>query len=199
MRRTILVTGATDGLGRELARRAHAADWNVLAHGRNPERLERLAAELDGARMLRADLSSLAEVAALAGAVVEATEQLDVLVNNAGVGSAEPGGGARVESVDGHELRVAVNYLAPYSLTRQGQRTASLRRSGFGKRGRGRARVGSQAPASAWRWSLSRLWVAVIRRHSVRTAALPLRWKRSMPRLCLVWPNTGSIIGWRWR
>jgi NAD(P)-dependent dehydrogenase (short-subunit alcohol dehydrogenase family) len=119
MRRTILVTGATDGLGRELARRAHADDWNVLAHGRNPERLERLAAELGDARMLRADLSSLAEVTALAGAVVEATERLDVLVNNAGVGTAEPGAGARVESVDGHELRFAVNYLAPYSLTRR--------------------------------------------------------------------------------
>jgi NAD(P)-dependent dehydrogenase (short-subunit alcohol dehydrogenase family) len=119
MRRTILVTGATDGLGRELARRAHAGGWNVLAHGRSAERLERLAAELDGARTLRADLSSLAEVAALAGAVVDATERLDVLVNNAGVGTAEPGGGARVESVDGHELRFAVNYLAPYSLTRR--------------------------------------------------------------------------------
>jgi NAD(P)-dependent dehydrogenase (short-subunit alcohol dehydrogenase family) len=119
MRRTILVTGATDGLGRELVRRAHADGWNVLAHGRNPERLERLAAELYGARTLSADLSSLTEVAALAGAAADATERLDVLVNNAGVGSAEPGGGARVESVDGYELRFAVNYLAPYSLTRR--------------------------------------------------------------------------------
>src|SRR5829696_7363104 len=65
-------------------------------------------------------------------------------------------------------------------------------------RGRGPL-VAVQAAASVWRWSLSRLWVAVIRRHSVRTAARPLRWKRSIPRLCLVWPNTGSIIGWRWR
>jgi NAD(P)-dependent dehydrogenase (short-subunit alcohol dehydrogenase family) len=46
-------------------------------------------------------------------------ERLDVLVNNAGVGSAEPGGGERVESEDGIELRFAVNYLAPFLLTRR--------------------------------------------------------------------------------
>ena len=119
MRRTILITGATDGLGRELARRAHADDWYVLAHGRNEEKLERLAGELEGVRTLRADLASMAQVAALAGAVHDATDRLDVLVNNAGVGTAEPGAGARVESADGIELRFAVNYLAPYSLTRR--------------------------------------------------------------------------------
>jgi hypothetical protein len=44
--------------------------------------------------------------------------RLDVLVNNAGIGTAEPGAGERVESADGHELRFAVNYLAPFVLTR---------------------------------------------------------------------------------
>ena len=48
------------------------------------------------------------------------------------------------------------------------------------------AEQAAQAAASAWRCSFSRLWVAVISRHSVRTAALPRRWKRSMPRLNLV-------------
>jgi NAD(P)-dependent dehydrogenase (short-subunit alcohol dehydrogenase family) len=43
---------------------------------------------------------------------------LDVLVNNAGIGTTDPGGGERVESADGHELRFAVNYLAPFLLTR---------------------------------------------------------------------------------
>ena len=59
----------------------------------------------------------------------------------------------------------------------------------------------SQAPAAAiwWLWSFSRLWVAVISRHSARAADLPRRWKRSMRRLNFVCPNTGSIIAWRFR
>jgi hypothetical protein len=59
----------------------------------------------------------------------------------------------------------------------------------------------SQGPAGAiWcLWSFSRLWVAVINRHSARAADLPLRCKRSMPRLNFVCPNTGSIIAWRLR
>jgi hypothetical protein len=58
-----------------------------------------------------------------------------------------------------------------------------------------------QAPAVAswWLWSFSRLWVAVISRHSERAADRPRRWKRSMRRLNFVCPNTGSIIAWRFR
>src|SRR4051794_2617978 len=56
-----------------------------------------------------------------------------------------------------------------------------------------------QAVARACRWSLRRLWVAVISRHSVRTAPRPRRRKRSRPRLNFIWANTGSIIGWRLR
>ncbi len=66
----------------------------------------------------RADFSSLDQVAAVADRVIE-KERLDVLVNNAGVGSYEPGGGERLESEDGYELRFAVNYLAPFLLTRR--------------------------------------------------------------------------------
>ncbi|MGI8780241.1 MAG: SDR family NAD(P)-dependent oxidoreductase [Solirubrobacteraceae bacterium] len=118
MSRTVLITGATDGLGRALAGRAHRDGWAVLAHGRNEERLAALASELEGVRTFRADLASLAAVAALADEVGGAVERLDVLVNNAGIGFTEPGGGVRMESADGHELRFAVNYLAGYALTR---------------------------------------------------------------------------------
>ncbi len=69
-------------------------------------------------RSYQADLASLAEVRALAGQVSEAEPRLDVLVNNAGIGINEPGGGARQESADGLELRFAVNYLAGYALSR---------------------------------------------------------------------------------
>jgi NAD(P)-dependent dehydrogenase (short-subunit alcohol dehydrogenase family) len=64
------------------------------------------------------DLASLAQVRSMAESVAAAEPRLDVLVNNAGIGTVEPGGGARVESADGHELRFAVNYLAPFLLTR---------------------------------------------------------------------------------
>jgi NAD(P)-dependent dehydrogenase (short-subunit alcohol dehydrogenase family) len=56
-------------------------------------------------------------VRALADQVLASEPRLDVLVNNAGIGSDVPGGGARQESADGYELRFAVNYLAGYALT----------------------------------------------------------------------------------
>jgi NAD(P)-dependent dehydrogenase (short-subunit alcohol dehydrogenase family) len=119
MSRTLLITGATDGLGRALAGRAYREGWEVLAHGRSEERLAALADELPGVRTFRADLAALAEVAALAEAVQGATDRLEALVSNAGIGHTDPGDGARLESADGHELRFAVNYLAGYSLIRR--------------------------------------------------------------------------------
>jgi NAD(P)-dependent dehydrogenase (short-subunit alcohol dehydrogenase family) len=110
---TILVTGATDGLGRALAGRLHADGAQLLLHGRSPERLGALEAELPGARTLCADLASLDEVRRLAGEIGE----LDILVNNAGIGSGLPEGRERAQSRDGYELRFQVNYLAGYLLT----------------------------------------------------------------------------------
>jgi NAD(P)-dependent dehydrogenase (short-subunit alcohol dehydrogenase family) len=121
--RTILITGATNGLGRGLAERLAPSGTRLLLHGRDEEKgeqlLDQLAPTATGElEWLRADLASLDQVAALADRVLE-EERLDVLVNNAGVGTAEPGDGGRVESEDGHELRFAVNYLAPFLLTRR--------------------------------------------------------------------------------
>jgi NAD(P)-dependent dehydrogenase (short-subunit alcohol dehydrogenase family) len=115
----VLVTGATDGLGQGLARALAAAGDTVLVHGRSAERIAETLAETGAARAYRADLSSLAEVRRLADEVLAAEPRLDVLVNNAGIGSEVPGGGRRMESADGHELRFAVNYLAGYALTRR--------------------------------------------------------------------------------
>ncbi|MFJ9707764.1 SDR family NAD(P)-dependent oxidoreductase [Streptomyces sp. NPDC101234] len=117
---TILITGATSGLGRyvafELVRSGHV----VLAHGRDPARTEQLVAELrteGDAEGFVADLASLAQVRELGAQVAEAHPDLDVLINNAGVGAGTPGSGRELSS-DGHELRLAVNYLAPVALTR---------------------------------------------------------------------------------
>ena len=108
----VLVTGATDGLGRALAASLARSGATVLVHGRSEERLAATLAEIPGARAYRADLASLAEVRRLAAEVLEREPRLDVLVTNAGIGATVPGGGARMESADGHELRFAVNSLA---------------------------------------------------------------------------------------
>jgi NAD(P)-dependent dehydrogenase (short-subunit alcohol dehydrogenase family) len=118
---TILVTGATDGLGRAVARELAARGATVLLHGRDVARLEQTLSEIARAtgstalRSYRADFSSLEEVRRLAGEIDEEHDRLHLLVNNAGIGSG--GDGARKESADGYELRFAVNYLAPFLLT----------------------------------------------------------------------------------
>jgi NAD(P)-dependent dehydrogenase (short-subunit alcohol dehydrogenase family) len=110
---TVLVTGATDGLGRALATRLAGEGATVLAHARSEERgREALADLLDGpgdVRLVVGDLASLSAVRALADQV---PDRLDVLVNNAGIGF----GGEREESAEGYELRFAVNYLAGFLL-----------------------------------------------------------------------------------
>jgi NAD(P)-dependent dehydrogenase (short-subunit alcohol dehydrogenase family) len=114
----VLITGATSGLGRYLARQLASSGWQVLAHGRDPARVADLSAELGGgARGFVADLASLGEVRDLAARITAEVPRLEVLVNNAAVGFGARGEGRQV-SVDGHELRFAVNYLAPVLLTR---------------------------------------------------------------------------------
>jgi NAD(P)-dependent dehydrogenase (short-subunit alcohol dehydrogenase family) len=120
--KTVLITGATDGLGHGIALELARAHATVLVHGRDAARAEAVAAELRAAgaeavRVYLADLSSLAEVRALAAAVIAGEPRLDVLVNNAGIGSTVPSA-ERAESADGIELRFAVNYLSHYLLTR---------------------------------------------------------------------------------
>jgi NAD(P)-dependent dehydrogenase (short-subunit alcohol dehydrogenase family) len=121
--KTLLVTGATDGLGKRVAFALARRGAVVLVHGRDAGRAEALATELRAAgaaavRVYLADLASLAEVRALAAAVLAGEPRLDVLVNNAGIGTTVPTR-ERAESRDGVELRFAVNYLSHYLLTRE--------------------------------------------------------------------------------
>ncbi|WP_327138788.1 SDR family NAD(P)-dependent oxidoreductase [Nocardia sp. NBC_01327] len=120
--RTVLITGATDGLGRELAVRLGAAGARLILHGRNADRAAAVAAEVTAASghaplIILADLSRLAEVDRLADEIIAGTSRLDVLVNNAGTGGRPDG--KRELSADGNELVWAVNHLAPYRLTRR--------------------------------------------------------------------------------
>lgn len=121
--RTILITGATDGLGRALADRLAADGASLILHGRDPDKLARIADDIHTTyagvrpRTVQADLAELAQVRRLAADVRASTDRLDVLVSNAGVGSGEPDGRTRRTSADGYELRFAVNYLAGFLLT----------------------------------------------------------------------------------
>src|SRR5712691_2846240 len=120
--KTVLVTGSTDGVGRLVARRLADQGARVLIHGRDRTRGERLLKEIRAAHrgsagFLPADFSSLAEVRRLADTVRQKCNRLDILINNAGIGSGGAAG-KRETSQDGYELRFAVNYLAGFLLTR---------------------------------------------------------------------------------
>ncbi|MCG7523460.1 SDR family NAD(P)-dependent oxidoreductase [Streptomyces sp. OfavH-34-F] len=120
--KTVLLTGATQGMGRHLARLLAAHGATLLLHGRDRERLATVAEEIrkqapdTAVRTYRADLADLEQVRTLADAVLAAEPRIDVLVNNAATGGgSDPT--VRETSRQGHELRFAVNHLAPYVLT----------------------------------------------------------------------------------
>ena len=120
----ILVTGATDGLGRQVASDLSALEATVLLHGRSREKgeatLQRIRDRTGNQKLIyyKADFSSLDEVRRLSDEIQSEHERLDVLINNAGIGAGFRQS-RREKSLDGHELRFAVNYLALFYLTHQ--------------------------------------------------------------------------------
>jgi NAD(P)-dependent dehydrogenase (short-subunit alcohol dehydrogenase family) len=123
--RVVLITGATDGLGRGLATALAGDGGTVIVHGRDDARGRKTVDEIRARtangdlRRYRADLSSLDEVRAMTDRLESDLDRLDVLVNNAGIGVTLGGDDRRMESADGYELRFAVNYLAGFLLTRR--------------------------------------------------------------------------------
>lgn len=109
--RTVLVTGASDGIGAEAARVLAAKGATVHVTGRSAEKLAPVA-EAVGTEPLVADFSRLDDVRRLAAQVAERVTSLDVLMNNAG-GTFSP---SRTTH-DGHEPNFQVNHLAPFLLT----------------------------------------------------------------------------------
>ncbi|MEM6645295.1 MAG: SDR family NAD(P)-dependent oxidoreductase [Bacteroidota bacterium] len=116
MHKTILITGATDGIGRATAHKLSAPGHTVLLHGRNPQKLDQVAASLSSSAgrvaSYVADLSRFPDVLDLAETISAEHDQLDVLINNAGVYGAPSN-----TTESGLDLRFMVNTIAPYVLT----------------------------------------------------------------------------------
>ena len=110
---TVLVTGSTDGIGRQTALDLIRSGDRVVVHARNDQRAEQARSLVPGAaEVVVGDLASLDQTRALAAAAA-AVGPIDVVIHNAGLGGSEE----RAVSEDGFERIFAVNVLAPYVLT----------------------------------------------------------------------------------
>jgi NAD(P)-dependent dehydrogenase (short-subunit alcohol dehydrogenase family) len=111
-----LVTGATDGVGKVTALALANAGATVIGVGRDPAKIEAMLRDVDSVSgsldFMVAELSSQAQIRALAAAFKRNYNQLHVLVNNAGALFT-----SRRESVDGIEMTFALNHLAYFLLT----------------------------------------------------------------------------------
>lgn len=118
LNKKVLITGATDGIGRQTALDLAGMGAHVLIHGRDAGRLKATAREIEGskasqkAETFMGDFSSLAQVRQLAEDIKGKHDELDILINNAGILD-----NRKRTSEDGYEMTFAVNHLAPFLLT----------------------------------------------------------------------------------
>lgn len=112
--KTILITGATDGIGLLTATKLVKAGHKVLIHGRNADKLASAMAETGAAESYLADMSDMSAVETLAAEILSNHNHLDALINNAGVYKT-----SAPRSKDGIDLRFVVNTFAPYHLTQR--------------------------------------------------------------------------------
>ncbi|MCF1684721.1 SDR family NAD(P)-dependent oxidoreductase [Tetragenococcus halophilus] len=122
---TVLITGATDGLGKMTAKRFAKQGARILLHGRNEEKGFKTIEEIQQTtgnqdlKYFNGDFSSLQSVAQLAEQIIANNEKIDLLINNAGIGGGPKSQKQRELSQDGYELRWSINYLAQVLLTRK--------------------------------------------------------------------------------
>ena len=109
--KTIVITGASDGIGAAAAQQLAADGHRLVLIGRSPDKLATVASEV-GAEAIVADFASLAQVRHVADEVLRLCPTIDVLANNAGLIS----GNDRIVTEDGHETTNQVNYLATFLL-----------------------------------------------------------------------------------
>ncbi|MBV6647496.1 MAG: SDR family NAD(P)-dependent oxidoreductase [Cyclobacteriaceae bacterium] len=120
--KTILITGATDGLGKALANSLAKEGHTLLLHGRSNRKLAETAKDIaqqsgnKSIRTYKADFASLKDVRQMADVILQNEKHLDVLVNNAGIGAGKSTDG-RALNENGYELRFTVNYLSTFLLT----------------------------------------------------------------------------------
>jgi NAD(P)-dependent dehydrogenase (short-subunit alcohol dehydrogenase family) len=110
--RTIVLVGASSGIGREAASQLAARQHRLILIGRSPQRCRHLQHDLPGATIVNADVSTQAGVLRAAAAIASVTDHVDTLINNAGVMLPD-----RRLSSEGDELNRAVHHLAPHRLT----------------------------------------------------------------------------------
>ncbi len=118
--KTILLTGATDGIGLETAKDLVKDGHKLLLHGRNEEKLQNLRETLleinenADITLIKADLSEMSQVHKMAEEILALGISLDVIINNAGVFVSK-----NPKTQDNIDVRFAVNTIAPYILTKK--------------------------------------------------------------------------------
>lgn len=110
--RTIVLVGATSGIGREAAGTLAAAGHRLILIGRDPQRVRDLRAALPTATVIAADVATKAGIESAAQQIAESVDRIDTLINNAGVMSQQ-----RTVTAEGIEQNFAIHHLAPYSMT----------------------------------------------------------------------------------
>ena len=119
MKKTILITGSTDGIGKLTAMKLAKEGHQIYLHGRNAEKLNTVISEIktnsnnEHVKGFVADFSKLEAVKKMATDITEEASKLDVLINNAGVYKSPVS-----KTADNFDIRFSVNYFAPYTIDR---------------------------------------------------------------------------------
>lgn len=183
--RVAIVTGASSGLGERFARVLNAAGARVVLAARRTDRLDSLASELTDALVVECDLSQAGQAEMLVAATMECYQQIDVLVNNAGVNNAAL---AIDESLDDFRHEIEVNLIAPFELSRLAARTMiAAKRTGsiiniasiFGLVGVGQIPDAGYAASKGGLINMTRELAAQWARKGVRVNAIAPGWFRS--------------------